>query len=64
MLSTVFYIIVLSHRVGGPSVAIIAFINELKKGNYDFHRNLRINDELVPIMTELKELAEILKQKR
>jgi signal transduction histidine kinase len=63
ILCTVFYIVVLSHRVGGPIVAIVHFINELKKGNYDVKRNLRKNDELVPVMFELQELAKILKGK-
>lgn len=61
LLCTVFYIIVLSHRVGGPIVAIVHYINELKKGNYDAQRQLRKNDELLPIMLELQDLAKILK---
>lgn len=64
LLCTVFYMVVLSHRVGGPIVAIVHFINELKKGNYDVKRNLRKNDELVPIMLELQDLAKILKEKK
>ena len=64
VISAVFYMIVLGQRVGGPVIAICAYIEELKKGNYDAKRNLRKNDELVPIMENLKELAEILKNKK
>ncbi|NJL24339.1 MAG: hypothetical protein HC902_03620 [Calothrix sp. SM1_5_4] len=62
LISTVAYITLLGHRVGGPIVAICAYIRELKKGNYDAKRTLRKNDELVPIMIELQELAQILKK--
>ncbi len=61
--STVFYMIVLGQRVGGPVIAICAYIQELQAGNYDVKRELRKNDELVPIMTELKILAETLKKR-
>ncbi len=61
--STVFYMIVLGQRVGGPVIAICAYIQELQKGNYQAKRELRKNDELVPIMTELKILAEELAKK-
>jgi hypothetical protein len=61
--STVFYMIVLGQRVGGPVIAICAYIQELQNGNYNAKRELRKNDELVPIMTELKILAEKLKTK-
>lgn len=60
---TVFYMIVLGHRVGGPVIAICRYIQDLKEGNYNSTRSLRKNDELVPIMTELHELAEVLKKK-
>lgn len=61
--STVFYLIVVGQRVGGPVIAICAYIQELQKGNYDAKRELRKNDELVPIMAELKILAAKLKEK-
>ena len=51
-----------SHKIAGPVVAITAFIDELKKGNYDYQRSLRPRDELGEIMTGLKELAVVLKQ--
>jgi hypothetical protein len=62
VISTVFYMIVIGQRVGGPIVAICAYIEELKKGNYSAKRTLRKNDELVPILNDLQELAEILKK--
>jgi nitrogen fixation/metabolism regulation signal transduction histidine kinase len=64
MASTIFYMIVLGQRVGGPVIALCAVIDELKKGNYDIKRELRKNDELVPVMTSLKELAQVLKEKK
>lgn len=63
VLCTVAYVALLSHRVGGPIVAIRQVIGELKKGNYDVRRKLRQNDELIPIMTELHELGQSLKSK-
>ncbi len=61
ILAASFYILVLSHRVGGPIVAIVHYINELKRGNFEARRELRKNDELMPIMDELKDLAQVLK---
>lgn len=64
IVSTVFYMIMLGHRVGGPVVAICTYIQSLKEGKYDPPRSLRKNDELTSIMQELGELAEILREKR
>ncbi len=64
MASTVFYMIVLGQRVGGPVVAICSYIQELKAGKYDVKRSLRKNDELQAIMDELQDLAEVLKNKK
>lgn len=64
MASTVFYMIVLGQRVGGPVVAICSYIQDLKAGKFDSKRTLRKNDELHMIMDELQELAEILRQKK
>jgi nitrate/nitrite-specific signal transduction histidine kinase len=64
LLSTVFYMIVLGQRVGGPVVAICNYIQSLKAGQYGPPRSLRKNDELVSIMQELNELAEVLKKKQ
>lgn len=63
LVSTVFYMVVLGHRVGGPVVAICNYIQLLKAGKYDEPRSLRKNDELVAIMQELSELAEILRKR-
>ena len=63
MVCTVFYMIVLGQRVGGPVVAICNYIQALKVGDYGQPRSLRKNDELTAIMNELNELAEVLKQK-
>lgn len=57
------FALVISHRIAGPVVAIKAFIDELKKGNYDYSRRLRPRDELGDVMDALHELAPILKEK-
>ena len=44
-------------------ISIVAFIDELKKGNYGFKRKLRRGDELVPISNSLHELAQLLLRK-
>jgi nitrate/nitrite-specific signal transduction histidine kinase len=58
------YSIVISHRIVGPTVAICAYIEELKKGNLDARRTLRKYDELHPIMDALQEFALLLKSKK
>lgn len=57
------FALVMSHRIAGPVVAITAFIDQLKAGNYDYKRNLRPNDELTEIMDGLQELASVLKDR-
>lgn len=58
------YAILVSHRVAGPIVAIQAYIEDLKKGNYDSGRKLRPNDELNPVMESLHDLADHLKKSK
>lgn len=60
-LVVLFYSIIISHRIAGPVVAICAYIEDLKKGNYDATRTLRKYDELHPIMDSLQEFAAQLK---
>lgn len=60
---TFVYAMLLTHRISGPMIAIVAFIDELKKGNYGFKRKLRRGDELVPISNSLHELAQLLLRK-
>ncbi|MBT4161104.1 MAG: hypothetical protein HOE54_07330, partial [Gammaproteobacteria bacterium] len=57
------FALMVSHRIAGPIVAITAYIEELKKGNYDYGRKLRPNDELTLIMDGLHELKAKLKEK-
>ena len=47
----------MSHRIAAPMVEIVAYIDELKKGNYYYARELRQRDELKPIQERLQELA-------
>ena len=60
---TFIYSLLLSHRISGPMISIVAFIDELNKGNYGFKRALRRGDELGPIMNSLHELATTLIRK-
>ena len=53
----------MSHRVAGPQVAIMDYIEALKVGNYDYNRDLRSKDELAQIMEALKELGPVLKDR-
>ena len=57
------FALMISHRIAGPVVAITAYIEELKAGNYDYGRKLRPNDELTLIMDALHELAPVLKDR-
>ena len=60
--SSIFSLVV-GHRVAGPQIAIVAYIKELKNGNYESNRSLRRHDELTEIMDALKDLAGMLKEK-
>lgn len=62
MASFIFALMV-SHRIAGPIVAITAYIQELKNGNYNYGRRLRPNDELTLIMDELHDLNAVLREK-
>lgn len=55
------FALMVSHRIAGPMLAINAFIDELRKGNYGYGRKLRPNDELMPIMDNLHQLKSTLK---
>jgi len=56
-------ILVMSHRVSGPMIAIVDMIEQLIKGNYGYKRPLRQGDELVPIQEHLQELSVSLRVK-
>jgi signal transduction histidine kinase len=56
------FALMVSHRIAGPIVAITAYIDEMKKGNYTYGRNLRPNDELTLVMDNLQELNTILRE--
>ena len=56
-------ILVMSHRVSGPMIAIVDTIEQLIKGNYGYKRALRHGDELIPIQEHLQELSVRLKVK-
>lgn len=60
-LMSVLFVLFVEQRIGGPTVAVLKFIEELKKGNYDYRRKLRTGDELDGIMQGLQELQDQLK---
>ena len=43
-------------------IAIDAYIDEMKRGNYEYRRELRRHDELGPILDNLKQLSRQLKE--
>ena len=57
-------IIVVTHRVSGPMIAMVDIIEQLIKGNYGYKRPLRNRDELVPIQESLLVLSQTLLEKR
>ena len=58
------FALMVSHRIAGPIVAVTAFIDELKKGNYSYGRKLRPSDELKSVMDNLHELQSELRDKQ
>ncbi|MDG2278718.1 MAG: hypothetical protein P8L31_12220 [Pseudomonadales bacterium] len=54
--------IILGHRVAGPITALVDCIEQIKRGNFTYERNLRNNDELGPIHDAIRDLARSLKQ--
>lgn len=57
------FALVMSHRIAGPVIAITAFIDQLREGNFDYKRSLRPRDELKEIMEALQHLAPALKER-
>jgi signal transduction histidine kinase len=57
------FALMVSHRIAGPVVAITTYIAELKKGNFNYGRKLRPNDELTLIMDALHDLSSALKDR-
>ena len=62
-MASFWFALMVSHRIAGPVLAITAYIDELKKGNYNYGRKLRPGDELTLIMDGLHELNTVLKDK-
>lgn len=56
-------ILLLEQRVGGPTVAVLKMIDEIKNGNYSYRRKLRKRDELDIIMDSLVDLQTVLQEK-
>jgi nitrogen fixation/metabolism regulation signal transduction histidine kinase len=64
LIAAAIYGVIVSHRIAGPMFAILAYIEELKKGNYSSTRELRPYDELIPIMESLHDLGRKLQEKK
>lgn len=60
-LLSVLFVLYIEQKVGGPTVAILEYISQLKQGNYEYKRTLRSGDELEGIMDALKDLQDHLK---
>lgn len=56
-------LIMLTHRLIGPSVPLKALIKELARGNYKARGRLRKNDDYQDVMAALNELAAELEKK-
>lgn len=57
-------IMVVSHRVTGPMIAIVDIIEQLIEGNYGYKRPIRNHDELAPVQENLLVLSQTLLEKR
>ncbi len=55
--------LIMNKRVAGPTVALVAYIEQMRNGNYDYERALRKNDELKPIHEALQDLNSALKRR-
>lgn len=49
-----------THRMYGPIVSILRFVNELKRGNYAVRIHVREKDDFQTLVEQLNELAETL----
>jgi HAMP domain-containing protein len=56
--------LMMSHRVAGPQVAIVSALKAIQQGDYSPPRPLRPTDELQEVMSEIRELADELDQRR
>jgi len=63
MIFSFLFALVISHRIAGPVVAIVAYIRALQEGDYDYQRNLRPGDEFKEIMDELHKLKPIMQER-
>ena len=55
--------IIFSHRVSGPMTVLVACIEELKMGRYEFKRELRKHDALHPLQDALRDLDRVLQER-
>ena len=54
--------LIIGHRVAGPMTALIDCIEQIKRGNFTYERDLRKNDELRPVHDAIRDLARALKE--
>jgi len=55
--------ILFSHRIAGPLIRIERTLDEIGRGNFDVHINLRKHDELKDIAETINEMAASLKKR-
>jgi signal transduction histidine kinase len=60
---TFVFVVVLTHRYVGPSVAMKRVLNELASGNYAVRGSLREKDEMKDLMEQINSLASTLEKK-
>lgn len=53
---------VIEHRVAGPMTALVDSIDEIKRGNFNYQREIRKHDQLLPIHDAIRDLSRALKE--
>jgi hypothetical protein len=60
----IFFLVTIEQKVGGATVALLAYIEQLRAGNLDYKRKLREGDEFKSVMEALHALAKEMKDKQ
>lgn len=60
VLSTIFVVVRRTHKMYGPMVSIMRFVQEIRRGNYAVRIAVRENDDFQGLVSELNLLAEAL----
>ena len=54
--------LLMNHRIAGPMIAIVDILEKTRQGNYRYDRQLRNNDELMPIYEAASNLQKSLRE--